>query len=60
MNTTYDYHKSEGNSEAEIHELARIEPGKYLGFGMAQLEQWVAVMKNPQERVAKNAEFRAG
>jgi hypothetical protein len=60
INTTYDFHKMKRHSEAEIHELARIEPGKYLGYGMAQLEQWVAVQKNPQEREAQNAELRAG
>ena len=60
MNTTYDFHKNERHSEARIHELAHEEPGKYLGFGMAQLEQWVAVQKNPQERGAKNAELRSG
>jgi hypothetical protein len=60
MNTTYDFHKSKGHSEAQIHELAYIEPGKYLGYGMAQLEQWVAIQKNPQERVAKNAELHSG
>jgi hypothetical protein len=59
MNMMYDLHKRRGHSEAEIHELARREPTIYLGYGMAQLHQWVALQKNPGERAARNAKLRS-